>query len=160
MSATTATENIAHFENITFTYQEVNEPEKIDDNHYFVVYSNNTIRSINNVSINTVSDGHNVEQISISYQMFYENNDGTTPANILNSDGIEREHTVEYANIKFMYNERVVDGICENQFCYVYNDITIISSDNPIFKKDDAIEQITVCIEFFLENEDGTTYNM
>lgn len=147
MSAAVITERVAEFENICFKYEEIVEPQKIDNDHYVVVYSNNTI-----------TDNRNVEQISISYQMFYENNNGSTPANILNSNGTERLYTAEYSNITFMYNEKVVVTISETQYAYVYNDITIISSDNPNFKKNDEIEQITVSIEFFLENSDGSKY--
>ena len=147
MSTAAITERVAEFENICFKYEEIVEPQKIDNDHYVVVYSNNTI-----------TDNRNIEQISISYQMFYENNNGTTPANILNSNGTERLYTTEYANITFMYNEKVVQTISETQYAYVYNDITIISSDNPNFKKNDEIEQITVSIEFFLENSDGSKY--
>lgn len=147
MSAAVITERVAEFENICFKYEEIVEPQKIDNDHYVVVYSNNTI-----------TDNRNVEQISISYQMFYENNNGTTPANILNSNGTERLYIAEYANITFMYNEKVVQTISETQYVNVYNDITIISSDNSNFKKGDEIEQISVSIEFFLENSDGSKY--
>ena len=155
-SAIAFEQTIAEYENIQFNYQNVNEPEKISENQYIVVYSNNTINTISNKLAEY--NGNDIEQISISFETFYENNDGTS-AIIINSNNIERNYIAEYANVSFMYNEMIVETICENHIVRVYNDITIISSDNTNFKKGDAIQQLSVSIQFFLEKEDGTQLN-
>jgi hypothetical protein len=155
-SAIAFEQTIAEYENIHFNYQNVNEPEKISENQYIVVYSNNTINTISNKLAEY--NGNNIEQISISFETFYENNDGTF-AIIINSNNIERNYIAEYANVSFMYNEMIVETISENHIVRVYNDITIISSDNTNFKKGDAIQQLSVSIQFFLEKEDGTQLN-
>ena len=61
--------------------------------------------------------------------------------------------------LKFLYHgERTTTTSLLNEVIDVFNDVVILESSDPKYKKDDKIEQISLLIQIYFEHNDGTPY--
>ena len=59
----------------------------------------------------------------------------------------------------FSYKEKVVIDIDDEEYFEVYNDVIIMESTHPKYKKDDVIEQISIQMRITFEHLDGSPMN-